>query len=153
MIATNQLSTLNACLGCFFGHRERKIAMQCLDMLHELLCTRIKGTSPTNSAELEQIVNITTELIFLGQLAKKIRAGMESCVCEDGVTDEEFILKCLKYLYLLYTQAFAQALEKPMYDQPTLPCYFHINFEYLVQFLQNFLANLIYDRDGNLRDE
>lgn len=53
MISTNQLSTLNSCLSSFIGKEEKKLAIECFNVLFELLCGKIKGMSgiiqPTRS--------------------------------------------------------------------------------------------------------
>lgn len=45
MISTNQLAVLNSCLSSFLGKEEKKLTLECLGVLHELMCCRIKGIS------------------------------------------------------------------------------------------------------------
>ena len=57
-------------------------------------------------AEGELIVNLTIQLVFFGQLGKKIRTGMELCMSEDGIIDEEFVFKGLKLLHTMMVKIF-----------------------------------------------
>ena len=45
LISTNQLDVLNSCLNSFIVKDEKKLALECLGVLHELISTRIKGTN------------------------------------------------------------------------------------------------------------
>lgn len=67
------------------------------------------------------------------------------------MTDEEFLLKSLKYLHLIYKKTFNHVLEKPIYEQQTLPNYMQTHIDSLFSVLQNLVVNLILEKDGSQR--
>ena len=88
MILTNQLTVLNTLLSCLLGKEERKVGLECLSVLNELLGSSIKGRFLNNLVEADQVVSTTLELLFCSQLLRKIRINLESCASEEGLSDE-----------------------------------------------------------------
>lgn len=88
LIFTNQLVVLNSSLSCFLSKDEKKLALECLHILHEVLCSRIKGTGHVMEADAEQIVILTIQIIFFGQPCRKLRIALENCLSEDSGFEE-----------------------------------------------------------------
>lgn len=73
---------------------------------------------------------------------------MENCLNEDGICDEEFLLKSLKYIHLIEKIIFEKYLDKPIYHQPQLANYFQNHFDTMAIFLQSLLVSLLLDKDN-----
>lgn len=70
MISTNQLSTLNSCLSSFIGKEEKKLAIECLNVLFELLCSKIKGIDNLNQRTLSKLPILPSKSYFLASLSR-----------------------------------------------------------------------------------
>lgn len=96
---------------------------------------------------------VTLQIVFIGQLARRIRTSLENCITEDGVSNPEYALKILKYLYVVYRKVFDRCLESPIYEQDQLPQFLQYYSDTLIFLLANLLPKLLLDEDNELKDE